>query len=217
MRKPHFGDSAVKALVPVVAVLCLCTPAGAEPKFKRVATQFIAALGDPKATSGTGAEAWGLWREDPGPRGVALEDYAQLKARDGTAPAGWTFDAQDWWLEEHGLMMEKPEFPLQPGQYLVTGGRKVTAVLTIHPKDQAGAQAWDLDKGAALYDVTHLPCRSARYGPANGAPDGAQSCAPSNAQTTAFPVTPGGPMPAVPGCKKHDYAVLFVIAVTERN
>ena len=51
-------------------------PTGASeppPKFQRLQRlQFIAALGDPKATSGTGANTWGLWREDPGPQGVRL-------------------------------------------------------------------------------------------------------------------------------------------------
>jgi len=54
-----------------------------------------------------------------------------------------------------------------------------------------------------------LGCRSARYTPMTG--DG--SCSPVNVQKTAFPVTPGGTMPTVEGCKKQDYAVLFVIAV----
>jgi len=31
-------------------------------------TRFIAALGDPNSNSGTGAETWGLWVDDPGPR-----------------------------------------------------------------------------------------------------------------------------------------------------
>jgi len=31
-------------------------------KFERIRTQFIAALGDPAATSGSGAETWGLWQ-----------------------------------------------------------------------------------------------------------------------------------------------------------
>ena len=46
--------------------------------FKQVDTQFIAALGDPKASSGTGAEQWGIWRIDPGPRGVQLQNFKQL-------------------------------------------------------------------------------------------------------------------------------------------
>ncbi len=76
----------------------------------------------------------------------------------GVAPKGWQFDKKDWWLEEHGLIMEKPDFPMPPGRYMVTGGREVTTVLTV---DADGG--WKLDNGAKLYDVTHLPCRSARY------------------------------------------------------
>ena len=58
-----------------------------QTKFKRVPTQFIAALGDPGSTSGNGAQSWGLWRLDPGPRGVWLDNYEQLKAAVGFAPA----------------------------------------------------------------------------------------------------------------------------------
>jgi len=36
-------------------------------KFKRIPTQFIAALGKPGASSGSNAQSWGLWRLDPGP------------------------------------------------------------------------------------------------------------------------------------------------------
>ena len=71
--------------------------------------QYIAALADPSAKSGAGAENWGLWRKDPGPRGVKLYNYDKLMARGGVAPAKWEFDKNDWWLEEHGLIMEKPE------------------------------------------------------------------------------------------------------------
>jgi hypothetical protein len=195
----------------MLAVISFSIPAQAETKFKRVPTQFIAALGDPSATSGSGAELWGFWGEDPGPRGVQLSDYEQLKADKGVAPAQWTFDTADWWLEEHGLIMEKPDFPLSPGKYLVTGGREVTTMLTIYPKDKDGAQRWELDKGAKLYDVTHLPCRSARYVPA--AKD--SSCSPEKAKQSEFPVKPGAPMPPVEGCTKQDYAVLFVVAVAE--
>jgi hypothetical protein len=189
--------------------------AEAETKFKRIQTQFIAALGDPNATSGTGAQSWGLWRDDPGPRGVRLEDYEQMKSTGGIAPAQWVFDAKDWWLEEHGLIMEKPDFPLPVGQYLVTGDRKVTAVLTIHPIEKDGSQRWDLDKGAKLYDVTHLPCRSARY--TSTSKDSAKDnvCSPSAAKQSDYPVQPGAAMPAVNGCNKQDYAVLFVVGVAE--
>ena len=93
--------------------------------------RFIAALGDPKSSSGSGAGQWGLWRDDPGPRGVFLKDYdRRLGANDNVAPAGminmtcmmcidkytynnltcpsvlsgWKFDPKDWWVEEHGLI-----------------------------------------------------------------------------------------------------------------
>ena len=197
----------------MLAAVWFSTPVQSEANFKPVATQFIAALGDPNATSGTGAQLWVLWRVDPGPRGVGLENYEQLKAARGIAPAEWTFDTKDWWLEEHGLIMEKPDFPLPPGKYKVTGGRAVTAVLTIHAMGADGVQRWELDKGAKLYDVTHLPCRSARYSPLTRD----SSCSPSKAKKTLFPVTPGAPMPPVEGCAKQDYAVLFVTAVADSN
>merc|ERR1719161_1871 len=78
------------------------------PTFKDVRPiQFIAAIGDPDASSGTGADKWGLWRDDPGPRGVYLRDYEKkLASRADKAPAGWTFDPSSWWVEEHGLIME---------------------------------------------------------------------------------------------------------------
>jgi hypothetical protein len=132
-----------------------------------------------------------------------------LKNAGGVAPARWKFDETDWWLEEHGLIMEQPTVPLPPGKYLVTGARKVTAVLTIHPTDSHGDRRWELDQGATLYDVTHLACRSARYTPATVG----GSCSPANAKQTAFPVAPGGAMPPVEGCTKQDYAVLIVIGV----
>ena len=53
----------------------------------------------------------------------------------GKAPAGWTFDKADWWVEEYGRIMEKPDFPMPPGKYVVTGDREVTTVLTV---DDAG-------------------------------------------------------------------------------
>ena len=182
---------------------------GGEGKFQRISTQYIAALGSPDATSGNGAESWGLWPLDPGPRGVRLSRLEQLEEAGGVAPARWQFDHTDWWLEEHGLIMEQPTFPIPPGKYLVTGDREVTTVLTIHPADKNGNSRWELDDQATLYDVTHLACRSARYTPATG--EG--SCSPANAQKTAFPVIPGGVMPPVEGCKKQDYAVLIVIAI----
>ena len=44
---------------------------------------------------------------------MRLSRYEQLEAAGGVAPAQWKFDNTDWWLEEHGLIMEQPEFPLQ--------------------------------------------------------------------------------------------------------
>jgi len=170
------------------------------PKFKRIPTQFIAALGDPASSAGANVNEWGLWTLDPGPRGVFLRDYTkQIVTNKGMAPSGWKFDENDWWVEEHGLLMEAPQFPLQPGRYLVTGGRSVTTPLTVTSDGK-----WSLEKGA-LYDVTHLPCRSARYTP-NG--DGGS---PLTADQSSFPVKPGAEMPRVDGCNKLDYAVLFVI------
>lgn len=180
-----------------------------QTKFKRISTQYIAALGDPDATSGNGAQLWGLWPLDPGPRGVKLNRYQSLREAGGIAPAGWRFDETGWWLEEHGLIMEQPTVPLPPGKYVVTGARKVTAVLTIYPADSHGDRRWELDRGATLYDVTHLACRSARYTPATAG----SSCSPAKAKQTAFPVAPGGAMPPVEGCTKQDYAVLIVIGV----
>ena len=173
-------------------------------KFVRVPSmQFIAALGDPKASSGTGASNWGIWRIDPGPRGVYLSDWELLKSKNGKSPAGWTFDQNDWWLEEHGLIMEKPNFPLPVGRYFVTGGRATQSILTVHED----GDRWELSDGAKLHDVTHLPCRSARYQPLS------ETSSPGNANTSHFPVKPGGDMPAVEGCKKQDYWVIFVTAI----
>ena len=207
----------------VLVISCLVTIAAfgpsahaaaqGQPRIRRFwSPQYIAALGDPKANSGNGAQTWGLWREDPGPRGVKLSRYEQLRAANGIAPARWKFDGADWWLEEHGLIMEKPAFPVPPGRYLVTGDREVTTVLTIYPKDEDGNQRWALADGAKLYDVTHLACRSARYTPSA---TGSKSCSPASARQTAFPVAPGATMPSVEGCSKQDYAVLIVIGAAQ--
>jgi len=186
----------------------------AQTSFKHIPVEYIVALGDPAASSGSGAQLWGLWRQDPGPRGCLLGNYDQLKAAGGIAPAQWKFDNKDWWLEEHGSIMEKPEFPLPSGKYVVTGGREVTTVLTVYPVDKDGVERWELDNGAKLYDVTHLPCHAARYTPA--AKSG-NACSPALAQKEAFPVAPGVPMPSIKGCNKQEYAVLFVIGVAVEN
>lgn len=207
--------SLVTALLVTIAIAAQTVHAadGGQTKFKRISTQYIAALGEPGATSGSGAQWWGLWPLDPGPRGVKLNHYRSLKDAGGVAPSRWQFDETNWWLEEHGLIMEQPTVPLPPGKYVVTGARKVTSVLTIHPADSHGDRRWELDQGATLYDVTHLACRSARYTPARTG----GSCSPANAKQTAFPVAPGGAMPPVEGCTKQDYAVLIVIGIGVGN
>ena len=205
--------AATAALSPAALAQSGRAAGGNQTKFRRIATQFIAALADPDATSGSGAETWGLWRLDPGPRGVRLDRYQRLQAAGGVAPAGWQFDPNDWWLEEHGLIMEPPEFPLSAGKYMVTGDREVRSVLTVHAVDRDGAQRWELADGATIHDVTHLRCRSARYTPATSG----GSCSPTKAQMSAFPVAPGGPMPPVESCNKQDYTVLLVIGVAVDN
>lgn len=202
----------MRSLLPGLATavaLSLSHAAWAETVFTPVDTQYIAALGDPDARSGTGAEAWGLWPVDPGPRGVRLSAYDKLVAAGGLAPDGWQFDAQSWWLEEHGLIMEPPEFPLPPGRYVVTGAREVTAVLTVGEPDADGVQDWALDHGASIYDVTHLRCRAAVYMPETPG----SSCAPDAVNQTLFPMTPGAVMPRVAGCLQKEYQVLIVIGM----
>jgi len=100
--------------------------------------------------------------------------------------------------------MESPTFPLKPGRYLVTGARAITTGLTIESNGR-----WKLDEGT-LYDVTHLPCRSARYNP-TGSSDTNVVGSPASANLQDFPVRPGAEMPPIPGTNKQDYAVLFVI------
>ena len=193
----------------IAAALLAVAPARAEESFVRIPTQYIAALGDSASTSGTDAATWGFWPVDPGPRGVWTRDYEELVADDGVAPDGWQFDPAAWWLEEHGLIMEAPLFPLPPGRYVVTGGREVTAVLTVEPPDASGAQAWSLADGATIYDVTHLRCRAALYTPAHAG----ASCTPDNTPVDVFPMSPGVAMPTVQGCSKRDYQVLIIVGM----
>ena len=204
------SSRALVAMLMLIAFLAQLAYAQDQASFKHIPLQYIVALGDPGTNSGSGAESWGLWREDPGPRGCRLENYEQLKTT-GTAPAQWKFDSADWWLEEHGAIMEKPDFPLPPGKYVVTGGREVTIVLTVYPMDKDGKERWQLDNNAKLYDVTHLPCHAARYTPSTEK----GSCSPEKVEKAAFPVAPGVSMPSVQGCNKKDYAVLFVVGLVE--
>jgi hypothetical protein len=196
-------------------------------KFQRVSPiQFIAALGDPNASSGNEAQSWGLWTLDPGPRGVSLSEYSNLMSsikRDEPiqTPSGWTLDTSEFWLEEHGLIMEPPVFPMPSGKYIVTGGRQTTAILNIDTQGN-----WELintksDNGGGvpavkLYDVTHLPCRAARYKD-EMSNDTSTSKSIERINPRDFPVKPGALMPDVHGCSKLDYAVLFIIGKAARN
>jgi hypothetical protein len=80
-------------------------------------------------------------------------------------------------------------------------GRRPRRDANIHPPDKNGDRRWELDKGATLYDVTHLVCGSARD--TRAAVGGL--CSPANPQKTAFRVAPGRVMPSVEGCIKQDY------------
>lgn len=188
-------------------VVLAAGPAHAEERFVRTQTQYIAALGSPDASAGEDAHTWGLWEVDPGPRGVWISNYDALIADGGVAPDGWQFDGDAWWLEEHGLMMEAPAFPLPAGKYMVTGGRETTAVLTVEAPDADGHQAWSLADGATIYDVTHLRCRAALYTPR----EEGEMCTPDRTPTEVFPMSPGLSMPTVAGCSKQDYQVLIVV------
>ncbi len=211
--------SAIKHAVSRMVRICLLgsfaavslafAPAHAESMFVRIPTQYIAALGDSSATSGLDAGTWGLWPVDPGPRGVWTRDYDDLIANAGIAPSGWQFNSSAWWLEENGLIMEAPTFPLPAGQYVVTGGREVTSILTVEPADATGTQAWSLADGATIYDVTHLRCRAALY----TAQSDSQPCTPDKTPTGVFPMSPGVSMPMVEGCSKRDYQVLIVVGM----
>ena len=184
-------------------------PAQAEATFQPVTTQYIAAFGDAKRTSGDDAQTWGIWYTDPGLRSIGIGDYANLLANGHVAPAGWPFDPAAWWLEKHGRIMETPSFPIPAGQYVVTGGRAVTSVLTVQEPDAGGKQAWSLADGANIHDVTHFGCRAARYSKTSTG----EACTPDHAPTTAFPMSPVTVMPPVQGCSKQDYQVLIVVGM----
>ena len=97
---------------------------------------------------------------------------------------------------------------MPPGKYLVTGNREAKTVLTVFPKDESGAQRWELADGVTVYDVTHLRCRSALYTPRR-----TTRPARRKRQSRARFREPGASMPPVENCSKQDYAVLFIIGV----
>ncbi|MFN0194465.1 MAG: hypothetical protein ACKVP5_21250 [Aestuariivirga sp.] len=200
------------SLLLVALLVAISESSFAAPKVKWIKTQYIAALGDPSATRGNNAEEWGIWVLDPGPRGVRLTESAQFLAK-GEAPVGWRLNRADWWLEEYGRIMEAPEFPIAPGEYVVSNGQSMIGLLTVKPKDASGHMAWELAHGATLISVTHLGCRAGRYRPESAG----AVCTPGNAAPEQFPVKPGATMPAVKHCAKQDYHVLLVIGVVDQR
>jgi hypothetical protein len=185
------------------------SPLLAQAQFRRIKTQYIAALAPEGATSGTGAETWGLWKVDPGPIGVWLRFYQVLRKAGNIAPSGWRFDIDDWWLDENGLIMKAPEFPMPAAQYYVTDGEDHVALLTVEAPDADGKQAWSLSDNKTIANVTHGPCRSARYTPLGAS----GSCSPTDADRSVFPLKPGEAPPPVSGCSRKNYAVLIVFGV----
>jgi hypothetical protein len=188
----------------------LASPIFAQTKFKRVQTQYIASLALEGETSGTGAESWGIWTVDPGPIGVWLRFYQALHKAGNIAPAGWRFDIDDWWLDENGLIMKAPNFPIPAGEYLVTNGEENIAILNVEKASTDGKQAWSLSDDKSISDVTHGPCRSARYTPEI---DTSGSCSPVDADRSVFPLKPGEAPPPVRGCDRQNYAVLIVVGL----
>ncbi len=131
MNVRHLLPSVSRRLLSIGSLMLAVHASGADlSKFKiLLEPQYIAALGEPVATSGNSAQSWGLWSQDPARAVASWTATLQLKADGGVAPAQWKFDAADWWLEEHGLIIGgSSTFPLPPGRYLVTGDRKVTTV-----------------------------------------------------------------------------------------
>ena len=209
--KPRFNFSRRQLLTSALGFLAstLASPILAQTKIRRIQAQYIAALAPEGTTSGMGAETWGIWKVDPGPIGVWLRFYQALQKAGNIAPAGWRFDIDDWWLDENGLIMKAPEFPIPAGQYYVTNGEENISLLTVEQPDADGKQAWSLSDDKTISDVTHGPCRSARYTPAGET----GTCSPEYADRTAFPLKPGEAPPVVSGCNRESYAVLIVFAV----
>ena len=166
---------------------------------------IAAALGDDRDASAGDARGWALWRENPAVRGV--------RPRARPEPTGAACGGREWWFEEKGLLLERPDTPLPAGTYLVTGGRAVTAALTVvadAAPSAGGATRWDLADGARIGDVALLASRVARYTPSADARRDART--PPDAWA-AFPVAAGAAMPAVVGCDERDYAILLVVGI----
>ena len=187
----------------------ISSPITAQTKFRRIKTQYIATQAPSDKSFGTGAETWGIWKVDPGPIGVWLKFYQALQKAGNIAPSGWRFNIDDWWLDENGLIMKSPEFPIPAGQYYVTNGEQHISLLTVKQPDAAVKQAWSLSDNKTIGDVTHGPCRSARYTPKTGL----GTCSPKDANRAAFPLKAGESPPLVRGCNRKKYAVLIVFGL----
>ncbi len=195
-------EISMKFFVALAFTLSLAVPALAKTVIKPIPqTQYIAALGDKMSKSGSGADKWGFWAQDPGPRGVWLK-YFPILQKLGVAPAMWKFDPNDWWLDENGLIMEKPQFPVPAGRYVVTGARERIAVLTVESNGN-----WSLGNNSTIYDVTHLRCRAANFQPVSSS----ASCSPASVTREKFPISPTDSMPEAHNCTKQDYQVLIVV------
>ena len=184
--------------------------AAGKKDYKQAPIHFIAALGAADATYGSGAQNWGIWYGDPATRSIWLSMYPLIRQMGGFTPANWRIEEDDWWLDENGLIMLPPEFPIPPGRYLVTGDRELTTHLTIEEPDANADMKWSLDEGE-LYDVTHLPCRASRYTPLGDT----GTCLPTGADFGQFPIPVGQPLPQVAACNKKDYSVLIVIGLPD--
>lgn len=209
-RRPTFTRRQWLASAFGFLATAVASPVLAQSKFfRRIPTQYIATLAPEDAKSGTGAETWGLWKEDPGPIGVWLRFYQVLQKAGNIAPSGWRFDIDDWWLDENGLIMKAPDFPMPAGSYYVTNGEDHISLLTVQEPDANGSQAWFLSDDKTIGNVTHGPCRSARYTPVGAS----GTCSPADADRSVFPLVPGAQPPDVEGCHRKKYAVLIVFGV----
>ena len=109
--------------------------------------------------------------------------------------------------------MKAPEFPMPAGEFYVTNGEENISLLTVEKPDEEGKQAWSLSDGKTIAEVTHGPCRSARYTPK----ESSGTCSPKNANRMVFPLKPGEAPPYVQGCNRKNYAVLIVFALPIKN
>ena len=120
-------------------------------------------------------------------KGCRLERFPWLGEEFQSGPS--RLDLFSKWL------VEAPDFPLTPGRYLVTSSWLNTTVLV-----QSKSGHWSLENGT-VFNVTHLP-------------DTDQMRDKGAQQQQIHPIflwNLDQKMPAVQGCVKKGYAVIFVI------